>query len=221
MTPRFNLENVSGLVFDCDGTLLDTLDVWRAVEEPLFAQIPFTLSQEQEDEIHSAPIEEAARIFHDVYGVGESADAVLSHLDNGLLSYYAEKADPLPGAVDLVKNAVKRGIPCVVVSSSPVRYLEAGLSRARIIDCFKRLISTEEAGVSKRDPRIYRLALDVLGSDKETTWALDDAPYACRAMSSFGFKTIAPVNGEGAKRRAEKAAAATLVVETLEELLES
>lgn len=219
MLPEFNLDNISGLVFDCDGTLLDTLDAWRNAEEDLFAQIPFELSPEQEDAIHSVSVEEAARIFHETYGVGESTQAVFDHLESRLLGYYATNAKPLPGAIELVLAARKRGIPCVVVSSSPRRYLEAGLRAAGAADCFRRLISTEDAGVSKQDPRIYQLALDVLGSDIATTWALDDASYACRAMGAFGFKTVSPVNGEGPERRAVKSQAATLVVETLEELL--
>lgn len=219
MIEEFNLNNISGLVFDCDGTLLDTLDVWRAAEEDLFAQIPFELSPEQEDAIHSVSVEQAARIFHETYGVGESTQAVFDHLESRLLAFYATDAKPLPGAVALVRAAREHSIPCVVVSSSPRRYLEAGLAAAGIADCFERLISTEDAGVSKQDPKIYQLALETLGSDIKTTWALDDAPYACRAMSAFGFKTIAPVNGEGAERQAEKAKAATLTVETLEELL--
>ncbi len=219
MVDGFNLDRISGLVFDCDGTLLDTLDVWRAVEEPLFAQVPFELSQEQEDEIHSAPIEEAAQIFHEKYGVGDNSQAVLKHLDDGLLSFYANEAVALPGAVELVREAQQREIPCVVVSSSPRRYLEAGLSRVGILDCFKELISTEDVGVSKQNPEIYQVAVNALGSDIASTWALDDAPYACRAMGSFGFNTVAPLNGEGESRRAEKAAAATIVVNTLADLL--
>ena len=184
-----SFKGASGFIFDCDGTLLDTLDAWEEAERDLFAQAG-PLTQEQEDEIHSAPIEQAAAILHERYGVGESADAVLSHLDGFLVDYYANKAEALPGACEFVSKAYEQGVPCVVVSSSPRRYLDAGLKRAGIRNCFADLVTTDEVGCSKKEARIYQHALDVLRSQADSTWAFDDAPYAIAAMHDFGLRTV-------------------------------
>ena len=102
--------DATGFIFDCDGTLLDTLGAWDEAERDLFAQTG-QLTQEQEDEIHSAPIERAAEIFHERYGVGDSAEAVLAHLDGHLLGHYRDVANAMPGAV-LESPALPRGRPC-------------------------------------------------------------------------------------------------------------
>lgn len=182
-------ENATGFVFDCDGTLIDSLEAWEEAERDLFAQSG-PLTQEQEDEIHSAPIERAAEIFHDKYGVGESAEAVLAHLDGHLLDFYANKAVAMPGACEFVRKLHETGTPCVVLSSSPRRYLDAGLKRIGIRDCFDELVTTDETGCSKQDAAIYERALSVMGSKAETTWCFDDAPYAILAMHSCGLKTV-------------------------------
>ena len=185
----FDLSDIGGFIFDCDGTLLDTLGAWDEAERDLFAQAG-PLTQEQEDEIHAAPIEEAAAILHERYGVGESPAGVLDHLDGVLIPYYGQKAEAMPGAVEFVKKVHEAGIPCVVLSSSPRRYLAAGLSRIGILDCFDELVSTDEVGCSKQDFGIYEKALEVLGCEKERIWAVDDAPYAIAVMHDFGLKTI-------------------------------
>ncbi|HAM14531.1 MAG TPA: HAD family phosphatase [Eggerthellaceae bacterium] len=185
----FDFSKAAGFIFDCDGTLIDALDAWERAEEALFAQTG-PLTQEQEDEIHSAPIERAAETFHERYGVGESTESVLRHLDGHLLPFYGERSAALPGAVEFVRAVAERGIPCVVVSSSPRRYLEAGLVRAGILACFRDLVTTDEVGCSKQEPGIYDRALQVLGTEACRTWAVDDAPYAICAMHRFGLKTI-------------------------------
>ena len=206
----FDFDDAEGFIFDCDGTLLDTLDAWEEAESSLFA-LTGTLTQEQEDEIHAAPIEQAAKIFHERYGVGESAQAVLDHLDGFLVPYYGQQAEEMHGALDFVREVYKRGIPSVVVSSSPRRYLEAGLDRAGVLECFEELISTDEVGVSKQDFGIYEEALRTLGCAKEKTWAVDDAPYAIEVMHNFGLKTICVGN--------RTSPYADLQVKSLDELL--
>ena len=205
-------------IFDCDGTLLDTLGAWEDAERDLFAQTG-PLTQEQEDEIHSAPIEKAAAIFHEKYGVGESADAVLAHLDGFLLDFYGNSAQALPGACELVRSLAAKGLPCVVLSSSPRRYLDAGLKRVGIRDCFVDVVTTDEVGVSKQDPAIYKRALEILGSDCSETWAVDDAPYAVGVMTNFGLKTVGVAVGCTEERRRQLLERADIVVETLYELV--
>ena len=214
----FDFQQAHGFIFDCDGTLLDTLGAWEDAERDLFAQAG-PLTDEQEDELHSAPIEEASRMFFEKYGVLSSAQAVLDHLDGHLLPFYRDIAEPLPGAVELVKHIASIKIPCVVLSSSPRRYLEAGLSHAGILDCFDELVTTDETGCSKQDAKIYERALSILGSARDKTWAIDDAPYAIRVMGRFGLNTIAPLNGCSIERETRLRASATLVVSTLQELL--
>ena len=167
-----------------------TINARDEVEHKLFMQAG-PLSREQEAHIHSAPIEQAAVLLHERYGVGESAEAVLAHLDGYLIPFYRDEAQALPGAVEFVRRAHAAGIPCVVVSSSPRRYLEAGLAHVGLLDCFKELVTTDETGCSKQEFAIYERALDLLGTPIETTWAVDDAPYAIAVMREFGLHTLA------------------------------
>lgn len=211
-------QDAKGFIFDCDGTLLDTLGAWDEAERDLFA-VTGPLTQEQEDEIHSAPIEEAARILNEKYGVGESPEAVLAHLDGHLLRFYGEESEPMPGACEFVRLIANAGIPCVVLSSSPRRYLEAGLRRASILECFKDLVTTDEVGVSKQDFAIYQKAIEILGTKPYETWAVDDAPYAVAVMSDFGLNTVGVAAGCSKERRVKLADNADIVVDWLSEFV--
>lgn len=217
-TKPFDFTLCEGFIFDCDGTLLDTLGAWDAAEAELFAEAG-PMTREQEDEIHSAPIEVAAQILHERYGVKSSTQEVLDHLDGYLKSYYGYKAKALPGASEFVNYLYALRIPCVVVSSSPRRYLEAGFARTGMLDCFDALITTDETGFSKQDYEIYDLAVTALDKHIEDVWCIDDAPYAIKVMSEYGLHTIG-VNGEDSEeKRRLFAPYANLVIGNMFDLL--
>ena len=211
-------EEAQGVIFDCDGTLLDTMGVWDEVEEPIFAQIR-KLTPDEEAELHAVAIEEAARLFHEKYGACSSTQEVLDMMDGRLMEEYRDHPKVLPGAIDLLKRLKELGIPCVVISSSPFRFIETGLVSSGLRSYFKEVITSDVYNLSKQDPRIYETACEIMGSTSDTTWAIDDAVYANAVLAELGYHTIAPLNGRDEETAAQLRALAEQVVDTLDELL--
>lgn len=216
MNPLF--ENTTGFIFDCDGTLLDTMGAWNELEEDLFSQATIPFTNEEIDEVRSLPIQLGAQKFFE-HGIGESPEAILDVLDNALLSFYRESVLPLPNAVEFVRAAVDAGIVCTVVSSSPQRYIQAGLSRVGISDAFAKIISTEDVNLSKLDPRIYQHAMEVMGSTPQTTWGFDDALYAINAMKGIGIHTCGCYDHDETGTYEQLAEAAEVAIRSFTELL--
>ena len=189
MFERF--ENASGFVFDCDGTLLDTMKIWREVELELIDMAGGHISQEDFIELQAVSIDDGAKMLHERYGAGSSAQELVEYVDRRLLGFYRNEVEPFEGAVEFVLKLRERGVPCSIVSSSPVRYIEAGFTRCGLIDELACLVSTETAGVGKQDPAIYQLAVDKMGADIKTSWGVDDSLYAVKAMAASGLNTLA------------------------------
>lgn len=214
----FDMGQASGLLIDCDGTLLDTLGAWADAEQVIWREAG-DLTDAQMVAVHSAPITEAARILHEVHGVGTSAEALLAHFDEALLDYYRTQAQEMPGARAFLEEAARAHVPMAVVSSSPQRYLQAGLGRCGMLEYFDAVVSTEDVGSAKSEPAIYGHALALIGADWAGAWGVDDAPYAVRAMARAGLKVIGAFADERSTRADELRAAATVYVRTLDELV--
>ena len=212
-------DGASGFIFDCDGTLLDTMPIWNEAEARMIERLETPLTDEQMDEIRSAPIDTAATIMHERYGLGESPHDVLAFLDDMLLGFYRDTAQAKPGVVALLELLHAQGIPCSVVTSSPMRYVRAGLEHAGILEYFGRIVTTDDAGLSKQDERIYQLALDAIGADRATAWGIDDALYAVKVMSNFGIKTVGVYDCDKTSTFEGLQEVADIAVRSLEELL--
>lgn len=219
MIREFDIAKAHGLIFDCDGTLLDTMPAWNELEERMAGMAQVVLDDEQLEELRAAPIDGCAAIFHDRYGLGKSPDDVLRMMDEALLGFYQERAQALPGVRALLERARELGIPCTVVTSSPRRYVDAGLANAGISGFFRRVITTDETRCSKQDERIWRLALDVMGSTPNTTWGFDDAAYAIKVMRQVGIHTVGAYDCDETGTFEELSSVAEIAVHSLEELL--
>lgn len=179
-----------GVIFDCDGTLLDTMHVWQGIEETLARKAEVVLTKDQTDLIGSLTIPEVCSYFHEELGLGKSIESVYSLIDDVMMRFYADEATARPGAVAFVAALVERGVRCTVASSSPHRYLTAGLSRCGLLDCMDGVLSVDDVGSSKRERAIYDAACDAMGTSVAQTWGVDDSLYAVEAMKRFGYRVI-------------------------------
>ena len=148
-----------GVIFDCDGTLLDSMMVWREAESALARRAGVTLTANDTDALTAMTIPECGAFFHERFGLGASGDEVVAMMDELMLEFYRERVAARPGALEFVQALAERGVHMSVASSSPQPYLQAGLERCGFTPCLDAIVSVDDVGASKREPAVYDRAL--------------------------------------------------------------
>lgn len=185
----------NGAIFDCDGTLLDSIPAWRGLEGYLCSFCGGQVTAADRALLTTFTIPETARWFHESFGLGRSVEAVISMMDEYLIAQYA-KAELLPGVPEFLEECARAGVTMSVASSSSVSYLESGLHAAGIRDLFAAVVSVEQLDTTKREPKVYDHALALMGTCKERTWGFEDSQYAAETLKRAGYKVVG-ISGVG------------------------
>lgn len=207
-----------GVVFDCDGTLLDSMGAWREAEKELARHAGFVLSKADSDELNTLTLPECCRFFHERLGVGDTSEEVKDMLDAFMLDYYRTRVTERPGALAFVRGLAERGVAVSVASSSPQSYLRAGLARAGFAPYVRAIVSVDDVGKSKREPAVYDRARELMGTPLETTWGVEDSLYALRTLRSAGYRTLAIYDCDVAGTYEDLSSTADIVIRGFDEM---
>ena len=207
-----------GVIFDCDGTLLDSMGVWREMESEFARRAGGELSPADKELLTTLTTPEAGRFFHEKFGLGASPQDVVRMVGEYMMEFYSTRAKARPGALAFVRALFERGVRLSVASSSPMPYLLAGLSHTDFLPLFDAVVSVDDVGKPKREPAVYDRARHLMGTDLSRTWGVEDALYAIGTLKRAGYHTLAVYDCDMSGTYAALAFAAERVVRDFREL---
>ena len=184
------INNKLGVIFYCDGTLVDSICGWRELEYELARMAGEELSAEDVERLCTFTIPETAHFYYTKFGIGKSDEDVLSIMDQFMLDFYTHRVKAREGAKAFVHEIRSRGIPCTMASSSPQRYLRACVARVGLADCFQAILSVDDLQTTKRDALIYQHCARIMGTPVETTWGFEDSIYAINTLRNAKFRCV-------------------------------
>lgn len=179
---------VTGAIFDCDGTLVDSMFVWHKIFGAVLGKYGKSVDSEFFNRVEAVSLMDGCKICVDQLGLPITAEALYEEFCAYVTEQYQNHVSIIPGAKAFLQELYDAGIPMAVASSTPVREVRAALAAQGIEHFFKTVVSTEDVGgVDKIKPDVYLEALRRLGTDKSTTWVFEDAPFGARTAQNEGF----------------------------------
>ncbi|WP_455039330.1 thiamine diphosphokinase [Lancefieldella parvula] len=186
---------VTGAIFDCDGTLVDSMCVWHNVFGAVLPKYGKTVNPDIFDRVEAVSLIGGCQICVDELALPVTAETLYEEFCAYATDQYQHHVSIVPGAKEFLQELYDAGIPLAVASSTPVREVRAALAAQGIEHLFKTVVSTEDVGgVDKVEPDVYLEALRRLGTDKVTTWVFEDAPFGVQTAQKAGFPVVALYN---------------------------
>ncbi|WP_374652587.1 HAD family hydrolase [Dongia sp.] len=179
----------SALLFDLDGTLVDTDHLHLAAFNQLFAEEGFEVDRPTYTaQIMGKPNSAiaAAMLPH---LPAKTALALLTRKEAAYRGMVGQLA-PIAGLVPLLEWAAARGIPCGVVTNAPRANAELVLAGLSLAGRFHTLVIGDELAAAKPDPLPYRTGLERLGAMAARSVAFEDSPSGMKAALGAGLTLV-------------------------------
>jgi HAD superfamily hydrolase (TIGR01509 family) len=181
---------VTAVVFDLDGVLVDSEPVWEQVRRGLVAERGGHWAPDAQRRIMGMSTPEWARYLSEDLGVALPPDEVATLVIDRMVARYREQVPFMDGGVDAVHRfAAWR--PLGLASSSPPRLIETVLQSAGLRSCFQVVMSTEQVAHGKPAPDIYLAVTAELGCPPPDCAAVEDSSNGLRSAAAAGLRVVA------------------------------
>jgi HAD superfamily hydrolase (TIGR01509 family) len=207
---------IAAVVFDMDGVLLDSEQLWDEVREELARERGGRWHERAQADMMGMSSPEWSRYMHDVIGLAESPEEINAEVVRRLLARYRESLPLVDGAIEAVDRLASHW-PLGVASSSNREVIDAVLDAAGIADRFAATVSSEEVARGKPAPDVYLEAARRLGVDASASAAVEDSRNGIRSAHAAGMRVVAIPNPHYPPSD-EALADADVVLESLDEL---
>ena len=184
---------IRAVVFDLDGVLIASEEVWDAVRERYVSGRGGRYDADVQRAMMGMSAPEWSRFLHEDAGVPDEPEAINRDVVELMLEAYRRELPLLPGAVDAVRR-VAEAFPLALASSSNRAIFEEALELAGLTDCFRATVSSEEVERGKPAPDVYLEAARRLGVAPVSCAAVEDSHAGIRSASSAGMRVIAIPN---------------------------
>jgi len=181
------------VVFDLDGVLLQSEEVWDAVRERYVREAGGRYDEEVQRAMMGMSAPEWSRYLHEEAEVRQDPEDINRAVVERMLEAYGRELPLLPGAVEAVRRTAE-SFPLGLASSSNREIFEAVLDLAGIADCFGATVSSEEVARGKPAPDVYLEAARRLGVEPECCTAVEDSHAGIRSAKSAGMRVVAIPN---------------------------
>lgn len=185
------LGDVRGVIFDADGTLIDSMGFWG---QTVFDIIAFAGVKDPEEGLIEllTPMSmyEGAVYMKENYGIPMDIDEIMREENRRVLEFYSTRVELCAGMGGLVSSLREHGIPMTVASATERRMIETALRHTGILGEFEAVLSCSDVGQGKDSPTIFLKACEIMGTKPENTVVVEDSSTAIETAGNVGFMTF-------------------------------
>ena len=213
------LENKKAMLFDLDGTLVDSMWMWEAIDIEFLGAYGYECPDDIQRAIEGMSFSETAVYFKERFDLPLSLDEIKAVWTRMSIDKYRHEVRLKPGVLEFLKYCKENGIRTGIGTSNGSEIVDAVLTSLKVKEYFDAVVTACEVAHGKPEPDIYLEVTKRLGVQPENCLVFEDIPAGIMAGKAAGMPVIAMEDDFSADLMDEKRALADAVISDYRELL--
>lgn len=215
------LENVEGAIFDMDGTLVDSMWVWFAINRDFLAKRNLSVPSDLKENIETMTFRESAQYFKDRFQIADSIEAIMEEWNDMAKEAYSSDVKLKPGALEYLTLLKENEIKIGLATSNHSKIVDITLKQNNIEHFFDAISTIDEVEREKSFPDIYLLTAKKLNVAPEKCVVFEDILPAIKGAKLAGMTVVAVQDEYSIDRKDEIMNFSDRYIEKYEDLTKS
>ena len=217
---KFLGKEINAVIFDMDGTLIDSTGLWHEIDKRFFAKRNMDLPKDYAQKIVHLGLKQAAIFTKKEYGIKESPEEIIQEWRQMAIDFYVNEVQLKDGALELLKLFKDKGLKLSIATANDAELYMPCVNRLGISSYFDFIDDVNISQKGKEDGKIYLDLVDKMHSKPENTLVLEDMPTCLKTVYDAGFITVAVYDNASRQYEKEKRQYSHLYINNFFELIE-
>ena len=213
------LDKINTVIFDLDGTLMDSMWMWTDIDVEYLGRYGYTLPPDLQKTIEGMGFTETAIYFKERFSLPHSVGEIKQQWLDMAYEKYASQVSLKKGAGEFLKVLRGRGIKTAIASSNSYELIRVSLQANGILEDFDCIRTSCDVAKGKPAPDIYLSVAEELKADPGSCLVFEDVPMGILAGKNAGMKVCAVADEFSRGQTAEIRRLADYYIESFEDVL--
>ena len=216
---KFLNYDIEAVIFDMDGTLIDSTGLWHEIDKKFFARRNMELPKDYAQKIVHLGLKQAAIFTKKEYGVKETPEEIIQEWRQMAIDFYVNEVQLKDGALELLKLFKNKGLKLAIATANDAELYMPCVNRLGIGSYFDFIDDVNVSQKGKEDGKIYLDLVDKMQTKPENTLVLEDMPTCLKTVHNIGFPTVAVFDKASEKFDEDKRSNSDLYINSFNELI--
>lgn len=180
---------MKAIIFDFDGTLVDTMPIWRSLGTKYLKQLGKEPQAGLREQLSRMTMNESIQFLIDEYGLSKTNQEVAVEL-NEILKQKFRDLELRKHFQDVLNFFKSKEVTMCIASANEREHIEAFLDANKLHDYFEFVLTCSETNTTKNDAKIYDLSVEKLSLHKDEVIVVEDALHAIKTLKTNHYYVV-------------------------------